>query len=152
MPELPDIVVYINALRPRLVGQPLNRVHLLSPFVLRSVEPPISSIVGRQVKDLLRVGKRIVLAFEPLSVTVAEETYLVLHLMIAGRLRWRDPGQKVGIGPKLILASLEFPNGTLLFTEASSTKRASMRVVSGLEAVRALDPGGLEPLDATVEA
>ena len=144
MPELPDVVVYIEALRARLVGQPLERLHLLSPFVLRSVDPPIESIHGQAVRDIRRVGKRIVFAFH-------EEAFLVLHLMIAGRLRWREPGQKPGIGPKIILASFEFPHGTLFFTEASSKKRASLQLVQGEGALAALDPGGVEPLDASVE-
>ncbi len=96
------------------------------------------------MREVRRVGKRIVLVFDA-------DLFLVLHLMIAGRLRWRAPKQKVGIGPKLILASFEFPNGTLIFTEASSKKRASMQVVRGADALRALDPGGVEPLDATLE-
>jgi formamidopyrimidine-DNA glycosylase len=145
MPELPDVVVYIEALTRHIVGQPLTRLHLLSPFVLRSVDPPIDAITGQTVADVRRVGKRIVLVFPG-------ELFLVLHLMIAGRLRWRAPGQKVGLGPKLILASFEFPNGTLFFTEASSKKRASIQLVRGEAALHALDPGGIEPIDATLEA
>ena len=145
MPELPDVVVYIEALERHVVGHPLQRVNLLSPFVLRSVDPPIRSIEGQTVTAVRRVGKRIVLEFP-------SDLFLVLHLMIAGRLRWRAPGQKVGMGPKLILASLEFPDGTLFFTEASSKKRASIQVVRGEAALRQLDPGGLEPLDATLES
>src|SRR5712692_1080238 len=144
MPELPDVVVYIEALNPRVVGRRLERLNLLSPFVLRSVAPPIDRIGGRVVGGVRRVGKRIVLAFE-------DELFLVLHLMIAGRLRWREPGRKPGMGPKMILASFEFPHGTLFFTEASSKKRASMQLVRGEAAVAALDPGGLEPLEATIE-
>jgi formamidopyrimidine-DNA glycosylase len=144
MPELPDVVVYIEALTPRVVGQRLARLHLLSPFVLRSVDPPIESIQGQIVRDVRRVGKRIVFGFE-------EALFLVLHLMIAGRLRWREPARKPGMGPKLILASFEFSNGTLFFTEASSKKRASMQLVRGEETLAALDPGGIEPLDATLE-
>jgi formamidopyrimidine-DNA glycosylase len=145
VPELPDVVVYIEALERHIVGQPLKRLNLLSPFVLRSVDPPITSIEGQTVTAVRRVGKRIVLEFP-------SDLFLVLHLMIAGRLRWRAPGQKVGMGPKLILASLEFPDGTLFFTEASSKKRASIQVVRGEAALRQLDPGGLEPLDATLES
>ena len=144
MPELPDVIVYIEALTPRIVGQPLQRVNLLSPFVLRSVDPPIASVHGRIVRRLRRIGKRIVLAFD-------DDLFLVLHLMIAGRLRWREPGQKPGMGPKLILATLEFPDGTLFFTEASSKKRASMQLVVGEEALTGIDRGGLEPLDATLD-
>jgi len=144
LPELPDVIVYIEALTPRIVGQPLQRVNLLSPFVLRSVDPPIASVNGRIVRRLRRIGKRIVLAFD-------DDLFLVLHLMIAGRLRWREPGQKPGMGPKLILATLEFPDGTLFFTEASSKKRASMQLIVGEEALTGIDRGGLEPLDATVD-
>ena len=158
MPELPDVVIYIEALTPRIVGQPLQRINLLSPFVLRSVDPPIASVHGRVVRQLRRLGKRIVLAFDPSTGSGSpresrgdDELFLVLHLMIAGRLRWREPGQKPGMGPKLILATLEFPNGTLFFTEASSKKRASMQLVAGEAALAAIDRGGLEPLDATLD-
>jgi len=158
LPELPDVVVYLEALTRHVVGQRLGRVNLLSPFVLRSVDPPVSAVTGRTVRAVRRIGKRIVLSFDPSTdtggspaLTPDDELFVVLHLMIAGRLRWRAPKQKAGIGPKLILASFEFPNGTLLFTEASSKKRASMLVVRGEDALRALDPGGIEPLDATLE-
>jgi formamidopyrimidine-DNA glycosylase len=144
VPELPDVVVYLEALTRYVVGQRLERVNLLSPFVLRSVDPPVSAITGQTVRAVRRIGKRIVLAFDA-------DLFVVIHLMIAGRLRWREPKQKTGIGPKLILASFEFPHGTLLFTEASSKKRASLQVVRGGDALRALDPGGIEPLDATLE-
>jgi formamidopyrimidine-DNA glycosylase len=144
LPELPDVVVYIEALERHVVGHQLERLTLLSPFVLRSVDPPIDSINGQTVAKVRRVGKRVVLVF-------ADDLFLVIHLMIAGRLRWRAPGQKPGIGPKLILASFQFAHGTLFFTEASSKKRASMQLVRGEAALRALDPGGLEPLDATLE-
>ena len=136
-------MVYLEALQRHVVGQRLDRLSLLSPFVLRSVDPPIDSINGRTIAGVRRIGKRIVLEFEDL--------FLVIHLMIAGRLRWRAPGQKPGIGPKLILATFQFANGTLFFTEASSKKRASIQLVRGELALRALDPGGLEPLDATLE-
>jgi formamidopyrimidine-DNA glycosylase len=144
LPELPDVVVYIEALTRHIVGQPLKRLNLLSPFVLRSVDPPIDSINGQVVRGLRRVGKRIVLEFD-------QNLFLVIHLMIAGRLRWREPEQKLGIGTKLILASFEFPAGTLFFTEASSKKRASIQLVRGEAALEALDPGGVEPLDASLE-
>ena len=144
MPELPDVVVYIEALKRHVVGQPLDAVKLSSPFVLRSVDPPIETIVHAVVRDVRRIGKRIVLAFDG-------ELFLVLHLMIAGRLRWRAKDQKLGIGSKLILATFAFPNGLLIFTESSSKKRASMQLVRGEAALHALDPGGLEPLDATAE-
>jgi formamidopyrimidine-DNA glycosylase len=142
LPELPDVVVYIEALTRHVVGQRLERLKLLSPFLLRSVDPPIDTINGRTVESIRRVGKRIVLLFD-------DDLFLVLHLMIAGRLRWREPGKKPGMGPKLILASFQFPNGTLFFTEASSKKRASMQLVRGETALQAIDPGGIEPLDAS---
>jgi formamidopyrimidine-DNA glycosylase len=144
MPELPDVVIYLEALTRHIVGRRLARIHLLSPFVLRTVDPPIAAITDQIVGGARRVGKRIVLGFDP-------DLFLVLHLMIAGRLRWREPGKKPGMGPTMILASFEFAEGTLFFTEASSKKRASMQLVRGEAALRALDPGGLEPLDATLE-
>jgi formamidopyrimidine-DNA glycosylase len=130
-------------------------VALRSPFVLRSVDPPLDAITGQVVRDVRRIGKRLVFEFPAARGADRDDRrplFLVIHLMIAGRLRWRAPGQKVGIGAKLILASFEFPHGTLLLTEASSKKRASMQVVHGEEGLRALDPGGLEPLDASREA
>ena len=142
MPELPDVVVYLEALERHVAGKRLERVTLFSPFVLRSVDPPLDTITGQRVLATRRIGKRIVLVF-------SDGIFLVLHLMIAGRLRWRVPDQKLGIGKKLILATFTFEHGTLLFTEASSKKRASMQLVRGEEALRALDPGGLEPLSAT---
>jgi len=142
LPELPDVVVYLEALTREIVGRRLERIKLSSPFVLRSVDPPITSLHGQTVRGVRRIGKRIVLEF-------ADDVFLVIHLMIAGRLRWRAPGQKPGMGPKMLLASFEFGHGTLFFTEASSRKRASMQLVRGEQALRALDPGGIEPLDAT---
>ncbi len=144
MPELPDVVVYTEALARYVIGQRLDRVHLLSPFVLRTFDPPLDAIAGHIVRGVSRVGKRLVIAFD-------DDLFLVIHLMIAGRLRWRAPGQKPGMGPKMILASFDFPTGTLFFTEASSKKRASLRLVRGRAGVGALDPGGLEPLAATAE-
>jgi formamidopyrimidine-DNA glycosylase len=145
VPELPDVVVYVDALTRRLAGRRLERVHLRSAFVLRSYDPPLDAVFGRTVRTVRRVGKRIVLGFD-------DDLFLVIHLMIAGRLRWRDTGEKPGVGPKMILASLEFTGGTLLFTEASSKKRASLQMVRGEAGVRALDPGGLEPLEATLDS
>jgi formamidopyrimidine-DNA glycosylase len=145
LPELPDVVLYIEALKARVIGERLEHLQLFSPFVLRSVDPPIESIVGLTVRDVLRSGKRIVILFD-------ENLFLVIHLMIAGRLRWREPAQKPGIGPKLLLASLVMSNGTLFFTEASSRKRASMQLVRGGASLAALDRGGIEPLDATADA
>jgi formamidopyrimidine-DNA glycosylase len=144
MPELPDVVVYLEALDRHVAGKRLERVTLFSPFVLRSVDPPIDTISGQTVQATRRIGKRIVLAF-------ADDVFLVLHLMIAGRLRWRAPDQKLGMGKKLILATFTFEHGTLLFTEASSKKRASMQLIRGEAALHGLDPGGIEPLDATRE-
>jgi formamidopyrimidine-DNA glycosylase len=142
MPELPDVTVYIEALERRIVGQPLEHVRLASPFVLRSFDPPLTAIQGRTVRALRRIGKRIVLDF-------GEGLYAVIHLMIAGRLHWRGPGEKKK--PQGIVASFEFANGTLHFTEAGTRKRASLTLVRGEEALRAMDPGGIEPLQATFE-
>jgi formamidopyrimidine-DNA glycosylase len=143
MPELPDVTVYIEALERRIVGQPLERVRLASPFVLRSFDPPLESVNGRVVRALRRIGKRIVLDF-------GDGLFAVIHLMIAGRLHWRGPGEKRR--PQGILASFEFANGTLHFTEAGTRKRASLTLVRGEEALAALDPGGIEPLPASFEA
>jgi formamidopyrimidine-DNA glycosylase len=144
VPELPDVVVYLEALEHHVVGQTLERLKLFSPFVLRSVDPPIQSIDGAIVRGVRRVGKRIVLEFD-------HDLFLVLHLMIAGRLRWREPGKKPGMGPKMILASFQFAHGVLFFTEASSKKRASLQLMKGEAALRDLDPGGVEPLEASPE-
>ena len=144
MPELPDVVVYVEALRSKVAGQVLEQVALTSPFVLRSVTPSIDAIAGQVVLGVRRIGKRIVLAFDG-------DLFLVIHLMIAGRLRWRDPGRPTGLGPRMVQASFRFANGTLLLTEAGSKKRASMLVVSGASALAALDPGGIEPLEVSAE-
>ena len=144
MPELPDVVVYVDALTRHIVGRRLDRLTLHSAFVLRTVDPPIDAIQSKIVRGVRRIGKRIVLVFD-------DDLFLVMHLMIAGRLRWREPGRKPGMGPKLVLASFAFEHGTLFFTEASSKKRASLQLLRGEVALRALDPGGLEPLDATLE-
>jgi formamidopyrimidine-DNA glycosylase len=142
MPELPDVAVYIEALEPRIVGQPLERVKLASPFVLRSFDPPLESLHGRAVRGVRRIGKRIVLDF-------GDGLFAVIHLMIAGRLHWRGAGEKRR--PQGIVASFEFPNGTLHFTEAGTRKRASLALVRGEEALAALDPGGIEPLASGFE-
>lgn len=144
MPELPDVCVYVEALGRQVAGRLLDRVRILSPFVLRSYDPSIASLQGRVVRGVRRMGKRIVLSFD-------DGMFLVMHLMIAGRLRWRSPGQKLGMGSKIVLAALEFPSGTLYFTEAGTKKRASIVVVRGEAALRALDPGGIEPLEASCE-
>jgi formamidopyrimidine-DNA glycosylase len=139
MPELPDITVYVDALRGRIVGRALDRVRLASPFLLRSVQPPLQSLEGRRVTDITRLGKRIVIGFEG-------NLFLVLHLMIAGRLRWRERG--VQIAAKVGLAAFDFENGTVLLTEAGSRKQASLHVVEGTQALAEHDRGGLEVLDA----
>lgn len=126
VPELPDVVVYVEALTRHIVGHRLERLRLLSAFVLRSVDPPIDSIAGQTVRGVRRIGRRIVLAFDP-PAGPGSDLFLVMHLMIAGRLRWREPGKKPGMGQKLVLATFEFPHGMLFFTEASSKKRASTR-------------------------
>jgi formamidopyrimidine-DNA glycosylase len=142
MPELPDVTVYIEALERRIVGQVLERVKLASPFVLRSFDPPLDALNGRVVRGLRRIGKRIVL-------DLGDDLFAVIHLMIAGRLHWRGPGEKRR--PQGIVASFEFANGTLHFTEAGTRKRASLTLVRGEEALAALDPGGVEPLAASFE-
>jgi formamidopyrimidine-DNA glycosylase len=143
VPELPDIELYLHALRPRVVGGTLNAVRVASPFLVRSVDPPIGEAAGRRVTEVRRLGKRIVLALEP-------DLYLVLHLMIAGRLRWRPAGAVVP--KKRGLAAFDFAAGTLLLTEASTQQRASLHLVRGAPALASLDPGGLEVLDADLAA
>ena len=139
MPELPDVTVYVEALRARVVGQPLERIRLQSPFLLRSVEPPIGTVAGRAVRAVDRLAKRIVLALDG-------DLFLVLHLMIAGRLHWRPPGAR--LPGKLGVAAFDFPNGTLTLTEAGTKKRAALHLVAGRTALATSDPGGLEVLDA----
>jgi formamidopyrimidine-DNA glycosylase len=154
VPELPDLVVYMEALDRDIVGQRLESVGLVSPFVLRSVDPPLSELYGRVVRRITRIGKRLVFDW-------GDDLFLVIHLMIAGRLKWAPApaadgalsATKLPRSPqKIVLATFRFSNGALTFTEAGSKKRASMQVVRGGAALRALDPGGLEPLGATVEA
>jgi formamidopyrimidine-DNA glycosylase len=143
MPELPDITVYIEALERRILGQPLQGVRLGSPFVLRSVEPPLATFGGRVVRGLSRLGKRIVIAFDG-------ELYLVIHLMIAGRLHWRAAGAP--LARKIGLAAFDFAEGTLVLTEVASKKRASIHAVRGAAALAGHDPGGMDVFDATFEA
>lgn len=143
MPELPDVVVYLEALQARIEGRVLEGVRLGSPFVLRSVAPPLSACSGRRVVGLRRLGKRIVIALDG-------DLFLVIHLMVAGRLRWKKSQAK--IPGKLGLAAFDFESGTLLLTEAGSRKRASLHVAAGEEALGAHDRGGLEVLDADVPA
>lgn len=142
MPEYPDITVYIERLEALIQGQPLQGVRLGSPFLVRTTEPSIDSIVGSTVLGFRRMGKRIVFVFP-------EEHFLVLHLMIAGRLHWREKG--CGLPGKRGLAALDFPNGSLLITEAGTRKRASLHLVKGESGLRGLDPGGLEVFEASVE-
>jgi formamidopyrimidine-DNA glycosylase len=135
MPELPDIAAYIGALESRIVGQPIEQVRLASPFLLRTAQPPIASVNGRAVRELRRIGKRI-------AIGVDGDFWLVLHLMIAGRLHWRPRLAK--LAGRKSLAAFDFPNGSLVITEAGSQHRASLQVISGEEGLRALDPGGID--------
>ena len=144
MPELPDIVVYIEALNERIRGQTLEDVRIDGPFLLRTVDPPVRAAIGKTVRQLRRVGKRIAIGLDG-------DLWLVLHLMIAGRLHWAKPRAKLP-GGRRGLAAFDFPNGTLVLTEAGSRKRASLHVVAGEGGIRALDPGGLEVLDADFDA
>lgn len=143
MPELPDITIYLEALAPRIVGQPLERVRIVSPSLLRTVDPPLGAAEGRKVVALRRIGKRIVWEMEG-------ELFLVFHLMIAGRFKWRPEGTQSPA--KVGLASFDFPTGTLLLNEASPKKRASLHVVGGEMALEAHDPGGLNVLEADLAA
>ena len=139
MPELPDITLYLEHLRSRIEGQALEKVRLLSPFLLRSVNPPLRDAEGKRVVGLRRLGKRIVIGLE-------RKLFLVLHLMIAGRLQWRERGAK--IPGRIGLAAFDFSSGTLLLTEAGSKRRASLHLVRGEAGLAAHDPGGLEVLEA----
>ena len=141
MPELPDITVYIEALAARVIGQPLERTRIAKPFLLRSVDPPISAANGKRVTGIRRIGKRIVLELE-------DDLFLVIHLMIAGRLRWVSAGGKVP--GKVGLAAFDFPNGTLILTEAGSKRRASLWLVRGEQSLGQFERGGLEVLDAAI--
>ena len=139
MPELPDVTVYIEALGTRILDHELRRVLVKGPFLLRSVTPSLSETFGRKVRAIRRVGKQI-------AVGLDGELFLVLHLMIAGRLHWKTSSVK--LGGKNALATFQFDNGTLLLTEAGTQRRAALRVVAGEEGLKTLDPGGIEPLDA----
>jgi len=141
VPELPDIVVYIERLRSRVIGQPIEKIEIRNSFVLRTAVPPIASTQTRRVTELRRIGKRIVFGLEG-------NLFLVIHLMIAGRLRWRPLGTKPP-GGKLSLAGLHFPSGILFLTEAGTKRRASLHLVNGEDALRAFDRGGLEVLETT---
>jgi|SRR5271170_1115371 len=151
MPELPDITVYMEALESRILGQTLEFVRIVSPFLLRTANPPITAASGKKAVQLRRLGKRICIGLE-------NDLWLVLHLMIAGRLHWHPLKPSSGpkparpkVSPPRGLAAFDFSNGSLVWTEAGSKKRASLHVVSGEDGLRSLDPGGLEVLDATVE-
>jgi formamidopyrimidine-DNA glycosylase len=143
MPELPDISAYLTALEARIVGQPLEQVRLASPFLLRSVQPPIKSVEGRVVKGLRRLGKRI-------AIGVEGDLWLVLHLMIAGRLHWKARGAK--LSGRQNLAAFDFPNGSLVLTEAGAKHRASLYVVQGEEALQAMDPGGIDVFASSLDS
>jgi formamidopyrimidine-DNA glycosylase len=142
VPELPDIVIYIEALEKRILGQRLERVRIASPFLLRTASPPVADAEGKTVVQLRRLGKRICIGLD-------NNLWLVLHLMIAGRLHWRKRDAK--LSPPRGLAAFDFPPGTLLWTEAGSQKRASLHMVAGEDGLSALDPGGLEVLESNLE-
>jgi len=142
MPELPDITVYIEALERRVLGKPLERVRLATPFLLRTASPPLSKLEGCKVVQLRRIGKRIAFGFE-------EELWLVLHLMIAGRLHWHEPGGRTA--GRQVAAQFDFANGSLWLTEAGTKKRASLHLVQGEESLERLDPRGLEVIGCTLE-
>ena len=141
MPELPDIELYLNALAPRVLHQPLERLRIGNPFIVRSIEPPPTSIEGKRVVGLRRIGKRVVFAIEG-------DLFVVLHLMIAGRLRWRDRGAP--IPAKVGLAAFDFPTGTAVLTEQGAKRQASIHLVAGAANLAAYDPGGLEVLDSAM--
>ena len=145
MPELPDITAYLTALIPRVVDKTLEHIRIASPLLLRTAVPPIQSIEGRKVESLRRLGKRIVFCFD-------EHLFLVLHLMIAGRLHWRDNTKgPAKLGGRNNLAAFDFPDGSLVLTEAGTKRRASLHLVQGEAALEALDPGGIDILTATAE-
>ena len=141
MPELPDIAAYLTALEPRILGQPLERVRLNSPFLLRTAQPTISTLEGRNVRELRRIGKRI-------AIEIEGGLWLVLHLMIAGRLHWKPRGAK--LSGRRMLAAFDFPGGSLVLTEAGTKHRASLHVVAGDEGLHSIDPGGIEIFSADV--
>jgi formamidopyrimidine-DNA glycosylase len=143
MPELPDIAAYISALEPRIVGQPLVRVRIASAFLLRTAQPPLSSVEGRTVCELRRIGKRI-------AIRVEGDLWLVLHLMIAGRLHWRPAEAK--LAGRNNLAAFDFPNGSLVLTEAGTKRRASLHILSTEEGLAAIDPGGIDVLSSDLNA
>jgi formamidopyrimidine-DNA glycosylase len=143
MPELPDIAAYLSALEPRIVGQPLTRVRIASAFLLRTAQPPLESVEGRVVRELRRIGKRIVIGLEG-------DLWLVLHLMIAGRLHWRAPDAK--LAGRQSLAAFDFPGGSLVLTEAGSKRRASLHIFRGEDGLDAIDPGGIDVFASDLES
>jgi formamidopyrimidine-DNA glycosylase len=143
MPELPDILLYLHALRPRVVGHRVERVRLVSPFLLRSIDPPLTAVEGRRLVGLQRIGKRVVLECE-------DELFLVFHLMIAGRFRWKPPG--AAIPGKVGLLALDFEHGTLVLTEAGTKRQASLHVVRSRQDLALHDPGGIDVLEADLPA
>ncbi|HXM61308.1 MAG TPA: DNA-formamidopyrimidine glycosylase family protein [Terriglobales bacterium] len=143
MPELPDIAAYISALEPRIVGQPIEHIRLSSPFLLRTVQPSLTDIEGRIVRELRRIGKRIAIGIEG-------DLWLVLHLMIAGRLHWRPRGAK--LAGRKSLAAFDFPNGSLVLTEAGTKHRASLYLFAGEEALKSVDPGGIEVFSSNLDS
>ena len=142
MPELPDLTVYLDFLQSTIVGQPLLRIRCASPFVLRTADPPLKAVENKRVLGLRRMGKRLIWELE-------DELFVVIHLMIAGRFRWREAG--AAITAKIGLAAFDFPNGTLLLTEASPKKRASIHLVRGADVLREFDRGGLEVFEADLD-
>ncbi len=143
MPELPDIAAYISALESRIVGQPLQRIRLASAFLLRTSQPPLASVEGRTVRELRRIGKRVVIGVE-------NNLWLALHLMIAGRLHWRAPGAK--LAGRQSLAAFDFPNGSLVLTEAGSKRRASLHILSGEESLHSVDAGGIDIFSSDLDS
>jgi len=143
MPELPDITAYLTALEPRILGQPLEHIRLASVFLLRTADPPLSAAEGLSVRALRRIGKRIVIGLD-------NDLWLVLHLMIAGRLHWRPPQAK--LAGRQALAAFDFPSGSLVLTEAGSKRRASLHFLRGEAALQAVDPGGIEIFSADLDA
>jgi formamidopyrimidine-DNA glycosylase len=143
MPELPDVTAYISALAPRIIGQPLEHVRVASVFLLRTADPPLADVEGRIVRELRRIGKRIAIGMDG-------DLWLVLHLMIAGRLHWRPPGAK--LGGRNNLAAFDFPHGSLVLTEAGTKRRASLHLVRGEDAMQAMDPGGIDVLACDLDA
>ncbi len=143
MPELPDIAAYMSALQPRIVGRAIEQVRLASPFLLRTAQPPVTDIEGRAVRELRRIGKRI-------AIGVDDGLWLVLHLMIAGRLHWRPPQAK--LSGRQSLAAFDFPNGSLVLTEAGTKRRASLHVLAGEDGLRSVDPGGIDVLSSDMNS